>query len=52
MIPFLFFLCCFTTADDPVWPPKGPQWEIDPIAAFEKAHKENKAVFVYIASAG
>ncbi len=34
------------------WPPLGPDWMEDPVAAFEKARAEKKGVFAYIATAG
>ena len=38
--------------DDPVWPPVGPTWETDTQVAFERARKEKKGVFIYVATAG
>lgn len=35
-----------------LWPPTGPKWETEPSVAFERARKEKKAVFAYIASEG
>ena len=35
-----------------VWPPKGPAWETDPAAAFERARSERKAVMAFIATEG
>ena len=34
------------------WPPTGPTWETDPTRAFERARKEEKPVFVYVATEG
>lgn len=34
------------------WPPTGPTWETDPGKAFERARKEEKPVFVYVATDG
>ena len=34
------------------WPPTGPTWETDPTRAFERARKESKGVFVYVATDG
>ena len=34
------------------WPPRGPTWETDPTRAFERARKEEKPVFVYVATDG
>jgi len=33
-----------------VWPPIGPKWETDPAVALERARKEAKAIFVYVAT--
>ena len=33
-----------------VWPPRGPEWQTDPTAAFAKARKEGGGVLVYVAT--
>jgi hypothetical protein len=45
------FAALGAAAAESTWPPTGPlKWETDPEAAFARARKEHKGVFVYIAT--
>ena len=43
---------CAGEGGESTWPPTGPTWETDPTRAFERARKEEKPVFVYVATDG